>query len=268
MGAGFDLRKLDFVREARERIDKVLEQDHTHRALAANDRRMSEAVQCFDLRYAADFTLFTIAVFGELVAPRASDIFVALRRHFDSSDAYVRWVWLRFAGKNNQQVKRRCRGLPCLKGCRRCTTGCSPFQTCVIVDMLLGLLRPESRCAACALEALHALHDGFLGGAQANPNASSFRVLKGKYKLFSWERGAQMMPGAQADSYDLSLLDLPEISRCCFETAPIAPATLNLMFDKWAAQMKITLNPPCLPAPDPEVSRVHRFDYLKTLHSH
>ena len=66
---------------------------------------MSEAVLCFDLKYAADLTLFAMAAFGELTGPRASDFHIALRLHFEFDGQVL--VWARFAGKNNQQVKRR-----------------------------------------------------------------------------------------------------------------------------------------------------------------
>ena len=65
MGAGFDLRKLHFVRLAREGVSKVLESDNTYRAIAIHDDRMSEAVPRFEhLKYAADLTLFAMAAFG------------------------------------------------------------------------------------------------------------------------------------------------------------------------------------------------------------
>jgi hypothetical protein len=96
-----------------EGVSKVLEADNTYRAVAINDDRMSEAVLCFDLKYAADLTLFAaadltlfaMAAFGELTGPRASDFHIALRLHFEFDGQVL--VWARFAGKNNQQVKRR-----------------------------------------------------------------------------------------------------------------------------------------------------------------
>ena len=73
MGAGFDLRKLHFVRLAREGVSKVLESDNTYRAIAIHDDRMSEAVPRFEhLKYAADLTLFAMAAFGRARARRTS----------------------------------------------------------------------------------------------------------------------------------------------------------------------------------------------------
>jgi len=101
-GASFDLRKLDFVRQAREGISKLLESDNTYRAIAIHDDRMTEAVLCFDLTNATDLTLFAMAAFGELTGPRASDFHIALRMQFHFEGQAL--VWGRFAGKNNQQV--------------------------------------------------------------------------------------------------------------------------------------------------------------------
>ena len=104
-GASFDLRKLDFVRQAREGISKLLESDNTYRAIAIHDDRMTEAVLCFDLTNAtSDLTLFAMAAFGELTGPRASDFHIALRMQFHFEGQALVWLWGRFAGKNNQQV--------------------------------------------------------------------------------------------------------------------------------------------------------------------
>lgn len=96
--------------------------------------------------------------------------------------------------------------------------------------MRAAALNPDTRCGACALRALWALHDGVEGGLGAGRQA--FRALKSMYKKFSWEPRAHPMPKtADGD------LDLARISSECFETTTISPTTLNVMFDKWARRI-------------------------------
>ena len=265
MGAGFDLRKLDFVRVAREGVSKVLEADNTYRAVAIHDDRMSEAVLCFDLNYAADLTLFAMAAFGELTGPRASDFHIALRLHFEFDGQVL--VWARFAGKNNQQVKRRRRAVPHARSCH-CTGLAggqgpwSPFQTCV--RFREGVALPETRCGVCALKALYAAHDGALptaAGYHAAGTQSAFRSLKGPvrqadgtmspdYRKFSWEKGSVPMP-MRDDGHP----DLDECARC-FAEKPLSPDQMSLMFDKWARRINERRNPDA-PKLKEELWRVH-----------
>jgi hypothetical protein len=258
MGAGFNLRKLDFIRSARERVDKVLDPNAQHRAISINDKRMSEAVKVFDLAWAADHVLYSAATFGELLGPRASDFYIGMRRHFIVN--FGEMVWARFSGKNNQKVVRRMRSLPCRRGCARCANpSLSPFTTAYTIDALLGLL-PEERCGRCALEAMWALHDGALPCTGSPPpdtqNMPFLRALKPKYRHFSWEvktyvdADGQKQPllDAQGKVQPLSppmptladgSLDLATIAAEVFEPTPISPSSLNLMFDKWAHAVNI-----------------------------
>ena len=258
MGAGFNLRKLDFIRSARERVDKVLDPNAQHRAISINDKRMSEAVKVFDLAWAADHVLYSAATFGELLGPRASDFYIGMRRHFIVN--FGEMVWARFSGKNNQKVVRRMRSLPCRRGCARCANpSLSPFTTAYTIDALLGLL-PEERCGRCALEAMWALHDGELPGTGSPPpdtqNMPFLRALKPNYRHFSWEvktyvdADGQKQPrlDAQGKVQPLSppmptladgSLDLATIAAEVFEPTPISPSSLNLMFDKWAHAVNI-----------------------------
>ena len=264
MGAGFDLRKLHFVRLAREGVSKVLESDNTYRAIAIHDDRMTEAVPCFDLKYAADLTLFAMAAFGELTGPRASDFHIALRMHFQFEGEAL--VWGRFAGKNNQQIRRRRRAVPHARFCP-CTAVAgqgpwSPFQTCV--RFRDGVALPETRCGVCALKALHAVHDGALptvAGYLAAGTKSAFRSLKGPerqadgtmspdYRKFSWEKGSEPMP-MRDDGHP----DLDECA-CCFADKPLSPGQMSLMFDKWARRINERRNP-AAPKLKEELWRVH-----------
>ena len=227
LGTDLNVRKLDCIKMARDAVTKALEANNTHRAIAIHDMRMREAVCVFDLSFAADRVLFAMATFGELMGPRASDFFIAQRCHFEELDSSL--VWSRFSGKGNQKVERRRRGIPCRASCpRRDWAGASALQTCVEVDDV-GM-NPDTRCGACALRALWALHDGVEGGLGAGRQA--FRALKPMYKKFSWEPRAQPMPITTEGD-----LDLARISSECFETTTISPTTLNVMFDKWARRM-------------------------------
>ena len=266
MGAGFDLRKLHFVRVSREGVSKVLEADNTYRAIAINDERMTEAVLCFDLTYAADLTLFAMATFGELTGPRASDFHIALRLHFEFDGQVL--VWARFAGKNNQQVRRRRRAVPHARSCL-CTGLAggqgpwSPFQTCV--RFREGVALPETRCGVCALKALYAVHDGALptaAGYHAAGTQSAFRSLKGPvrladgtmspdYRKFSWETGSVPMP-MRDDGHP----DLDECARCCFAEKPMSPDQMSRMFDKWARRINERRHPDA-PKLKEELWRVH-----------
>lgn len=233
MGAGFDVRKLGFVAQARQRVNRVLEANNQQRAIAIHDARMYEGYLCFKASYAADSFMLAETGVSEVHGMRASCVFVHLRRHWSKSDGEgLGWSWSRF-GKSNQKIEVRKRDNPHCECCDRRKDDSDPLkslQSYVQIDPVYGVL-PETRCGMCALERLWVLADG---GAPtgASANHAFLPTPKGEYRKFSWEKGAKPMPTLPDGS-----LDLPRIAKECFHWYAPSPATLNLMFDKWVRQI-------------------------------
>lgn len=103
-GLGHDVTKLAHVDDARRQVKETLGSDHTHRAIPLDNDLMDEGWRCFDESYALDSFVMGKTGFGEVMAPRTSDVFAALRLHVQASPNTTGKRWSRFGGKNNQQV--------------------------------------------------------------------------------------------------------------------------------------------------------------------
>ena len=233
MGAGFDVRKLGFVVEARKRVGRVLLPNNQNRAISIHDGRMYEGYLCFDTAYAPDSFLAAQTGAGEVHGLRASCVFLHLRKHWSKSDgAGLGWTFHRL-GKSNQKLEVRKRDQPHARCCPRRLGDADPLAALtshVQVDPVLGPL-PETRCGMCAVERLWVLADG---GAPSGASVEHafLPAPKGAYRKFSWEKGARPMPTCEDGS-----LDLPRIASECFHWYAPSPATLNRMYDKWVKQI-------------------------------
>ena len=191
---------------------------------------MYEGYQCFDDAYAADSWMLAQTGVGEIHGTRASCVFVHLRRHWKK--AHNGYTWSRL-GKSNGKLEVRERDNPHALCCPRRENDANPLDALrchVASDDTLGVL-PETRCGMCALERLWVLADGG-APSPASADCAFLPALKGKYKKFSWQRGAEPMPTLANGS-----LDLERIAEECFERHSVCPRTLNLMYDKWALRM-------------------------------
>ena len=100
----FDITKLAYVMAAVKVAKRVLMQENVYRAISLDDTLMYEGWRCFDPAYALDSLWMAYTGFGELMGPRVSDCFAALRAHVKPSPTTSGARWARFSGKNNQTV--------------------------------------------------------------------------------------------------------------------------------------------------------------------
>ena len=104
-GLGHDVTKLAHVDDARKQVKETLGSDNTHRAIPLDNDLMDEGWRCFDESYALDSFMMGKTGFGEVMAPRTSDVFAGLRLHVQPSPSTTGKRWSRFGGKNNRQVR-------------------------------------------------------------------------------------------------------------------------------------------------------------------
>ena len=100
----FDITKLAYVMAAVKVAKRVLMQENVYRAISLDDTLMYEGWRCFDPAYALDSLWMAYTGFGELMGPRVSDCFAALRAHVKPSPTTSWARWARFSCKNNQTV--------------------------------------------------------------------------------------------------------------------------------------------------------------------
>jgi hypothetical protein len=237
LGLGYDVSKLAHVQAARKKVAATLGVDKALRALSLDDELQSEGWRNFDPAYAADSYMMGLTGFGEAMAPRCSDTYVARRTHFKSTDVHggtrAGWRWRRFSGKSNRMGNRRDRTFAHPQTCRRHGDGveagptlCSLEESCVQFEEGLGML-PETRCGPCSLERLWELAD-----ADCDPTAdaglrAAFRAPVGK-ALFSWEKGAVPMAKRADGSYD---------GRGWFKDRGATVAELNALFRRYGKRI-------------------------------
>ena len=232
LGFGHSISKLAHIAEAHKQTKLTMEPDTSHRALSLHDDLQTEGWQCFDPAYAADRFMMGLTGKAEKAGPRASDVFAARRSHYSKVAPTIikkaAWKWRRYSGKSNRIGKRRTRMFTCAKGCKRSTaegrTQYTAEQAMVEYDPELEMLLPETRCGACAMEALFDLADCDGTNDEQRP---AFRGLAHKAK-FSWEKHSKPMTRRADGSYD---------GTGWFKKRPMECAALNLRFRSWGKEI-------------------------------
>ena len=166
--------------------------------------------------------------FGETMAPRSSDCFIALRMHVRPKASGTNKEWDRFGGKNNQQIRRRIRTWAHAVRCQRAKAAnahLSPFDTAVEVDPDLGVL-PDTRCGLCAYERLAALADD---DGKGKPTSPMFRCPVPHAK-FSFEKGAVPMKRKADGSFDGS---------GWFTEKSTPPSKYQKIYKTWGKQINV-----------------------------
>ena len=105
VGLGFDVTRLAHVLEAARIAKQSLTPANLRRCISLDDKLQEEGWRCFNEAYAKDSLMMGKTGFDEIMAPRVSDIHVAMRMHFKPSTTTTGRRWTRYGGKGNQKVR-------------------------------------------------------------------------------------------------------------------------------------------------------------------